>query len=103
MQKRVIFDENRFLKAKIEGAKTLLKAYFKESLVYEYYPSEEMEFKVFIKWGDLQLPIKPDQKVGDMQLISKDGTILSSSSLYAKEKVKRTFNMFINDCLKKIF
>jgi len=103
LQRKVIFDDSRIFKAKIEGAKSCLKAFLKQSLVYDYYPAEEIEYKLFIKWDDLKLPIKTDQKVGEMKLISKDGVVLVSSALYAKDKVRRTFLTAVKDIFRKIF
>lgn len=103
LERRVIFDESKIFTVKVEGAKKNLQAYFKEGLFYEYYPSEEMDFKVFVKWDDLKLPIKKEAKVGEVLLVSKDGSVLASSPLYSKEKVRRTFMTATKDFFKNIF
>jgi D-alanyl-D-alanine carboxypeptidase (penicillin-binding protein 5/6) len=76
---------------KIKGAKTPLQAALGEDFVFEYFPSEEKEFKVALHWKESRLPIAKGELVGEVRLVTEDGKkVLMSAPLYATEVVERT-------------
>lgn len=94
----VLFKKEKIIEASIEGAKDLVKAEMEDDLIYEYYPAEKEEYGVFIKWDDLKLPINKGDKIGTMELISKNGSrIIVSNDLYSKEKVRKSFFCAVRD------
>lgn len=75
----------------IEGAKLPLQAYLSQDIVLEYYPSEEPAFKTSIAWLKTALPISAGQMVGEMQVLSQEGKILTSAAIFAVGNVESTF------------
>ena len=102
-EKKRIFDKDKEFNVKIEGAKDNLNTYLTDEFIYEYYPAESVPYKVFIKWNDLKLPIAKDAIVGEIQLISDNGYILASTSLYSKKKVKKTLFGTMKDFFRFLF
>lgn len=88
---RRLFEKNQFFQAHIEGGQNLLSAELKGDVMISFYPSEEQEYKAYIHWDDLVLPIAKDEKVGTLKIMTVDGEELSQKELFAKEKVSRTF------------
>ncbi len=89
--KEKLFEQEQFFQAEIEGGKKPLQAELMENVEISYYPSEDQEYKAFIYWDDLILPIAKDEKVGVLQLKTLDGEILVEKPLFAKEQITRTF------------
>ena len=88
--RRVLYnqDETRFIR-QIRRGKSPLTAILKEDLSLEYYPSEEEEIDIGIKWKKTKLPISQDQMIGTLLIKSSDGKVVISSPLYAKEGVEK--------------
>lgn len=77
--------------AKVNGASEPLQATLPENFVFEYFPSEEPNFKAVLKWHDLKLPIVKGQTVGEIQLIDQElGKVLKRASVCATEDLKET-------------
>ncbi len=78
-------------KLSIKGASSPLTTYINEDIVYSFYPSEEREISISIEWkNSLTLPIKAGSEVGFIKLVSKQGELIASSSLYSMTMVKPT-------------
>jgi D-alanyl-D-alanine carboxypeptidase (penicillin-binding protein 5/6) len=86
----------------VEGGKIPLQASLEEDIVLEYYPSEEPVFKTKLAWQGLNLPIAAGQKVGEMQVLSQEGKLLSSRPLFALKAVESTFAYRANLTWKKV-
>jgi D-alanyl-D-alanine carboxypeptidase (penicillin-binding protein 5/6) len=71
----------------IPNASSAIKTYLKDSVVLEYYPSEEPKVKCFLHWDKVVLPVEKDQKVGTMCLQDQNGKVLAEQPLYAAERV----------------
>jgi len=74
------------------GAKKAAKAVLTEDFRIDYYPSEEPKFKVFLHWYPLSAPIKKGECLGEIQLLSQDGSKLKTVFLFAKEDVEMTLS-----------
>ena len=98
-----IFGKEKTFLMQVEGASNNLIAYLKDDFIYEYFPSEEQEFKIFIKWDDLKLPIEKDVKVGNIYLATEDGFKIKEVQLYTKDKVRRKITFILKQYLDKIF
>jgi D-alanyl-D-alanine carboxypeptidase (penicillin-binding protein 5/6) len=85
----------------VEGAKAPLQAYLDQDVVIEYYPSEEPTFKTSIAWLVPALPIPMGEKVGDMQVISQAGKVLSSVPVFAIRSVEGTLSHRVHLAWKK--
>jgi D-alanyl-D-alanine carboxypeptidase (penicillin-binding protein 5/6) len=83
----------------IKGAKQPLKAQLYEDLVTEYYPAEEPVLNAQIRWKQLCLPIEAGQEVGLIELIDDKSTLIQSSSLFAVNRIEKTFSKALIDLL----
>lgn len=68
-------------------AKKPLETYLAEDLSFDYYPAENPGAKCLLYWESLEFPIRENQKVGEVRLVSVDGTVLKINPLFAKEDV----------------
>lgn len=80
----------------VEGGKIPLQAYLPEDVLLEYYPSEEPVFRTAVLWQVPSLPITPNQKVAEIQILSADGQALITAPLYAVKGVEATFSYRVN-------
>lgn len=71
----------------LPGAKNLLTTYLAEDLALSYYPAEEPKMKCLLYWNSIVLPVKKDQVVGEIRLLSEDDQTIKSIPLYASEDV----------------
>lgn len=70
------------------GAKKTLIPYVNEDINYQYFPSEEEQLKLLVKWDIPSLPIHSDQKVGLVQVVNAKKVILKEVPLFATEEIK---------------
>jgi D-alanyl-D-alanine carboxypeptidase (penicillin-binding protein 5/6) len=89
-RKRFLALDKVFTK-ELEGAKNTLRATIHNELAIEYFPAEEPQCKAFVHWTALNLPIAKGQKVGEVRILSENGTVLQNGDLFACEEVKATF------------
>lgn len=75
------------MKLRVKNASGSIQTYLKEDVVFQYYPSEEPHIKCLLKWDELCLPIKKDQKVGTLVFENENGEMLHLEPLFAKEDV----------------
>lgn len=61
-----------------------------EQLSVEYYPSEDPQPKCLLYWEAAAVPIEKGQRVGRVQLVAQNGTVLKEAPLYASEEVSKT-------------
>jgi D-alanyl-D-alanine carboxypeptidase (penicillin-binding protein 5/6) len=80
-----------FFSTQMHGGKNLLQAGLLNDLIVEYYPSDGqvMHSKVF--WEDKPLPIRKNEKVGEVRIFSDHGQIVASALLFAISDVDPTF------------
>jgi serine-type D-Ala-D-Ala carboxypeptidase (penicillin-binding protein 5/6) len=89
LKSRTLFtQEHDTFKHSLKKAKTTLQAQLSSDLKLEYYPAEEPEFKAFLSWYDAPLPIKKGTLIGEIKVLSKNGSLLTSAPLLAKEDVE---------------
>ena len=74
----------------LKGAAKPIKAYLKNDVVLEYYPSEEPSVRCFLEWSDVNLPIAKDQAVGLLHFKDANGALFSHP-LFAQEEVSMTW------------
>lgn len=86
----------------IDGAKAPLQAYLSQDIALQYYPSEEPTFKASIAWQVLTMPILAGQKVGEMQILSPEGRILTAAPIFAVRNVGATFSHQVQLAWKKV-
>ena len=100
----LVSNEKRFSKA-ITGAAQDLFAQLKEEISIDFFPSEEKEgLKAYIQWDqDLSLPISKGDKVGEVQIISKDQQLLKKGFVYASKDVSMTISYKIKNFFSKLF
>jgi len=75
----------------LKHASKPMHAHLKHNVVWEYYPSEELPLKAFLKWEHLTLPIIQGTRVGSIEVMSEGGALLCSGPLFATETVEKTF------------
>jgi D-alanyl-D-alanine carboxypeptidase (penicillin-binding protein 5/6) len=76
----------------LKGAKRPLQALLMGDLTLEYYPSEEPIIKSRIVWDQLVLPLRAQQRVGVIEILSSEGSVLTAAPLYAEEAVESTWS-----------
>lgn len=64
-----------------------LRTYLAKPLYLEYYPAEEPNFKCLLQWLPLSPPIKKNQPVAELLLVSPSGSILKKAELLASNDV----------------
>jgi D-alanyl-D-alanine carboxypeptidase (penicillin-binding protein 5/6) len=99
--KEVIFDKTKGFKVKVRGAKRDLVAYLKEDVIFEYYPSDEVNIKAFIKWEEFSLPIERGSKVGYLSLINENKEVVATAAIYARDEVRKSFLFRVKEFFKK--
>lgn len=79
-------------KLKLPHSDKTLKTYLPENLSWSYYPAEDPKIKCYLHWDALNLPIRKNQRVGELQLISSlDGKVVKKIDLKAVDHVKRAW------------
>jgi D-alanyl-D-alanine carboxypeptidase (penicillin-binding protein 5/6) len=74
----------------IQGGKRPLEAQLEKDLVMTYFPAEELQVKVQVKWDCAALPVSKGQIVGHLELVTDTGTVYQSEPLLAVYDVNRT-------------
>jgi D-alanyl-D-alanine carboxypeptidase (penicillin-binding protein 5/6) len=92
-----IVDKSLNLNAKLDGASKIIKGYLKDDLILSYYPSELTDYKTYIYWNDVSLPILKDTKLGFIKIVDENEDVLEKLPIYAKENVRRSFFRFLKD------
>ncbi len=100
--RRLMGPEHIFNQA-IAGAKTSLKAALAKEIVLSFYPSEEPNYKAFVHWDALRLPIRKNQRVGEVRVLDLKGEVLQREELVALDEVRGTFFSFLQDKLGRLF
>ena len=72
---------------KIKGASHPISTYVEEGLTVSYYPSEPLDYKVFLAWDPAQLPIRAGERLGEIQLKNSEGRMIKAVPLLAGEDV----------------
>ncbi|MFN0065648.1 MAG: D-alanyl-D-alanine carboxypeptidase family protein [Chlamydiales bacterium] len=75
---------------KIVGTRKRLQTYLPDGLYYDYYPSEKTDYKVLLHWSLSPLPIQKGEKVGMIELVAPDKTVLQSAPLFAYQTLYAT-------------
>ncbi len=77
---------------KIERGDKPLRTYIKEDFSLEFFPAEDPEVTPQLIWKKpLAAPIKKDQVVAELQLVSPQGAIIKKNPLLAEESVNVTW------------
>ncbi|OGN64731.1 MAG: hypothetical protein A3E80_06540 [Chlamydiae bacterium RIFCSPHIGHO2_12_FULL_49_9] len=89
-RRRLIASDHLFTR-QVEGAKLSLQAALGKEFFIEFFPAEEPICKAFIHWDIPTLPIKKDQRVGEVRLIDQEGKILKKEDLLAVSELSPKF------------
>ena len=82
-----------------EGASKPISTYLAQDLSMVYYPAEEPIIKCFAHWDGVELPIKKDQRVGEVRLIAADDTVLQTLPIFAAEEGKASWTAGLSPTL----
>ena len=80
---------------RVKGAANPIPTYVEEGLTVSYYPSETPDYKVFLAWDPVTLPIALGQRLGEIQLKDNDGRMVKSVVLLAGEKVAMGWGYYL--------
>lgn len=86
----------------VKGGKLPVEAVLKEDFKLDYYPAEEPQFKAELHWLPVKMPIVKDQQVGEIRLITNEGAILKTASLYSTQTVSKTTYFAITEFFGKL-
>ncbi len=75
----------------IPGADKKLYTVLQKDISTTYYPAEEPKIKALLFWDNLTLPIKKDQRVGEIRMVYEDGSVLTAQPIYAAEEVNKAW------------
>lgn len=91
MRRTLLKSGPQTLTKKISGAQGTLKTYLKEGLYFDYFPAEEVPVKASIIWEVSTLPVRAEDQVATIQIVSENGVVLQETPLYALDELKPTF------------
>ena len=75
----------------------LLDAILKEDLVLSYFPAEEPAFRAEIVWNPCKFPIKAQEMVGNLKLVTENGKVLKELPVYAAHNVDQKWWSVVGD------
>lgn len=75
----------------IQGGDKKLQTNLLKDISMTYYPAEEPKIKALLFWDNLSLPIKKDQRVGELRLVYEDGSVWVTEPIYASEDVNKAW------------
>lgn len=75
----------------LSGAEKAIQGYIEQEVTIEYYPAEEPSLKSYLVWEKLTLPVKKDQKIGEIIIKNEKGPLVKKVALHAKEDVNQTW------------
>lgn len=58
-----------------------------EDVKINYYPAEAPQLKCLLAWDEIELPVKRDQRVGELRFVGQEERVLKTIPLYAQEDV----------------
>lgn len=86
---------------KVKGGRRDLDAVLNEDLNLSYFPAEEPAVKTRLCLNELKLPITQGERVGKVELVTQEGTILQSKPLYASRGVDKTvWKVLADSCMR---
>lgn len=89
MQRKLLAAGPQKYALKLKGAAKAVQTYLKEDLFLEYYPAEEPQIKAVVFWDSISLPIKKDQRIGELRILTADSKVtLRAAPVYSQEEVK---------------
>jgi D-alanyl-D-alanine carboxypeptidase (penicillin-binding protein 5/6) len=86
----------------IEGAETRLMAQLQEPLSVSYFLSEEPLCRAFVHWGELTLPIRKGQIVGEVRVVDQTGLVLAKAPLLSQIEINGTWPFRMKRWLSKL-
>lgn len=98
---RLLITSNQSFSQEIEGGEKALIARLEAPLSISYFPSEEPLCRAFVHWGDLTLPIRKGQTVGEVRIVDEKEQILTKVPLLAQEEIKGTWLFRIKNWSRK--
>jgi serine-type D-Ala-D-Ala carboxypeptidase (penicillin-binding protein 5/6) len=88
----------------VAGAKCPLHAILPKELAIDYFPSEEPDYPhIDTAWSIPPLPIAKGATVGEARIVDRQGHLLGSSPLLAKEEVDASFFFILKDRISRFF
>ena len=90
LTKRTFFEPGSLFHRPLQGRKGSLQAHLTKQLSLSYYPSEEPQCRIFVRWVSLPLPIQQGQKVGEVQILTQENKILAQGDLLSDQEVTPT-------------
>lgn len=102
-ERRRLIGPESVMSQEIVGSKTPLRAALAKELAIEYFPAEDPNPKAFVHWEVPKLPIRKGQKVGEIQIITADGSLLQKGDLVSLEEVKGTLLFVLKETIQDIF
>lgn len=79
----------------ILGGKTALQATLANDLTVAYYPSEAETLHAAVHWEEKELPIRKEERVGEVRIFSERGQLVASQPLFAMVNVDPTLRYVI--------
>lgn len=81
----------------LKGGDQKVQTYLENNLVVSYYPAEKQDFKCFIEWDPMKLPVVKDQRVGVIIIQTVDGSQVATAPLLAQNTVMQTWWSWIKN------
>ncbi len=83
----------------VKGGARPVKGGLFADLTVTYYPSEEPEVRAILKWDSLEMPIREGERLGEIQLVTADQTVIKCGALFAVEDVEPTLTFQVKTIL----
>lgn len=96
--RRVLFaKEGEVFTHPMRRASALIEGVLKDDFIIEYYPAEEPSYQAEIHWLSDILPIKINDTIGFMRLVTPEGKLLLEKPIYAVKNVNQRWWVGIAD------
>ncbi len=90
LTKHTFFEPGSLFHRPLQGRKSSLQAHLAKQIALSYYPSEELQCRIFVRWLSLPLPIQQGQKVGEVQILTQEDHVLAQGDLLSDQEVTPT-------------
>lgn len=82
------------------AASTPIKTYLKKDVCINFYPAEEPQLHCNLHWLNISLPLKADEQVGELRIMTSDGQLIQSVPLLALNGAKESYFFWLKSFFK---
>lgn len=99
VQKTLIEKGTQTFVLNLPGATSPITTWTEDDVKINYYPAETPKIKCVLVWADLELPVKRNQQVGELRIVSADERVLKVVPLLSEIDVSSSWWHFFKTLL----